>query len=93
MLLLEGELDALAAISHDIPAVTVTAGAGTWPEQASETLSRKILTILMDHDEAGRKGARKRAESLIQHGCRVSIATWPENRPEGWDVTDELNDL
>ena len=93
LLLLEGELDALAAISHGIPAITVTAGASTWPEYASEALSGKTLTIAMDHDETGCEGARKRAESLLQYGCRVSIATWPENRPEGWDVTDELNDL
>ena len=93
LLILEGELDTLAAISHGMPAITVTAGASTWPEYASEALSGKTLTIAMDNDEAGRDGARKRAESLIRHGCKVLIATWPENHPEGWDATDELGDV
>ncbi len=88
--LVEGELDALTAISQGIPAITVTAGVQTWHDSLSELLEEKTITILMDHDEAGRKGAEKRAQSLAPHGCTVRVAKWPEDRPEGWDVTDEL---
>ena len=92
LLLLEGEFDTLAAISSGIPAITLTAGVQTWPDSASQALAGKKIIILMDNDEAGRKGARKRAESLLKQGRSVSIAEWPEDRQEKWDVTDELRD-
>jgi hypothetical protein len=90
LLLVEGELDALAAISHGLEAVTVTAGASTWTTELSQTLKGKRITILMDHDEAGIAGARRRAESISQMGCEVHIACWPSDRPKGHDTTDEL---
>ena len=90
LLLAEGELDALAAISSGFPAITVTAGARTWPDGLSAKLSGKTVTVLMDYDKAGKAAAEKRAESLARHGCTVLIAEWPPQKPEGWDITDEL---
>ena len=92
LILVEGELDALALISNDLPATTVTAGVSTWPEEASRRFSGKTVTILMDNDKAGEKGAQKRANSLHRQGTKVKVATWPEGRGKGWDVTDELRE-
>ncbi|MDA0338710.1 MAG: DUF3987 domain-containing protein [Proteobacteria bacterium] len=86
----EGELDALALISHGISAITLTAGAPTAPDrQAGQCFKGKRVTLLMDHDAAGQKGAISRAEALAPF-CEVQIASWPEDRDKGWDVTDEL---
>jgi 5S rRNA maturation endonuclease (ribonuclease M5) len=90
VVLCEGELDALALVSHAIPAVTTTCGATTWPSDLSAAFNGKTVTLLMDHDRAGETGAQKRAESLYAAGAKVKVATWPADRTEGWDVTDEL---
>lgn len=92
LVLVEGELDALAVTSHSIPTITATTGASTWPDALSQLFKGKQVTILMDADDAGAKGAQKRAESLSQTGVRVRVASWPVERPEGWDATDELRE-
>jgi hypothetical protein len=87
----EGELDALALISHDIHAVTLTAGCDTAPTSNQARLfAGKVVTLLGDADEPGQKGALKRAAALAPHVREVRIASFPEDRPKGWDVTDEL---
>ena len=88
--LVEGELDALALISHGIPAITVTAGVTTWPPSTSDGFQGKDVTIITDNDEPGRKGASLRARGLSSAGAVIRVATWPEDRPTGHDVTDEL---
>ncbi len=90
LVLCEGELDALALISAGIPAITATCGVTTWPDSLSEKFNKKTVIILTDNDDAGRQGAQLRANSLTAAGAQVKIATWPEDRPEGWDATDEL---
>ena len=91
LLLCEGELDALAAISAGIPAITLTAGVTTWTEEFAQALSNKSVTVTMDQGDEGKKGAGKRVPSLLAHGCTVKRVEWPSDRPEGWDVTDELH--
>ena len=90
LILCEGELDALALISAGIPAITATCGVTTWPDALSEKFNKKTVIILTDNDDAGRQGAQLRANSLTAAGAQVKIATWPEDRPEGWAGTDEL---
>lgn len=90
LVLCEGELDALALISHGIPAITATCGVTTWPNSLSENFNKKTVVILTDNDDAGRQGAQLRANSLAAAGALVKIATWPKDRSEGWDATDEL---
>jgi len=36
----------------------------------------KKVKILLDNDDAGRKGTEKRALSLSQHGANVEIVSW-----------------
>ena len=89
----EGELDALALISAGVHAVTLTAGADTAPTaEDAQKFRGKIVTLLMDNDEAGRRGAERRAAVVVQHAQAVKIAHWPEERSEKWDVTDELKE-
>ena len=76
LVLAEGELDALAAISNGIAAITVTAGVQTWTTELFTCLSGKTITVLSDNDGAGRKGAQKRIEALGSQGCIVRLARW-----------------
>ncbi|MFT7692260.1 MAG: 5S rRNA maturation endonuclease (ribonuclease M5) [Candidatus Latescibacterota bacterium] len=92
LILCEGELDALAMSSHGISAITATCGASTWPDSLSPAFSGKEVTILMDHDDAGRRGAEKRALNLLRYGVQVKVATWPKDRDDAWDLTDELRE-
>ncbi len=87
---MEGEFDALALISHGTPALTVTAGVTTWPPRLSDGFHGKDVTIITDNDDPGRKGAKLRARALSTAGAVVRVAMWPEGRPAGHDVTDEL---
>ena len=89
----EGELDALALIGHGIAAVTLTASADTtFDDSTARRFHGKTVTILMDKDEPGRKGARKRADALVSFAKEVRIASWADDREKGWDVTDELKE-
>ncbi len=90
LLLCEGEMDTLAVISCGINAITTTAGAAHWTEENSKALHGKEITILMDHDEPGRKGAELRAKALVKQKCLIKIAQWPGDRPEKHDITDEI---
>ena len=90
LVLCEGELDALALVSHGVAAITVTGGVSTWPNELSELFYGKVVTILLDNDDAGRAGTEKRAESLTRNNATAKVPKWPEDRPDKWDATDEL---
>lgn len=90
LVLCEGEIDALALISQDTPAVTGTGGAGTWREEWSERFTGKVITIAYDADEEGRRGAEIVAALLWNAGASVRVLFWPGDRKEKHDVTDEL---
>ena len=79
LILVAGELDALAMISRDFNAFTVTAGESTWPDSLSEQVAAagvKDVTILPDFDEPGLRGAEMRARSLSLAGLKVKVASW-----------------
>ena len=90
VVLCAGELDALAAISHGAPAITATCGEGHWPDHLSESFRGREVVILLDADTTGMKGTELRAKSLAEHGASVKVASWPQDRADGWDITDEL---
>jgi len=80
LVLVAGELDALALISIGINAITITAGESTWPDEISAQIADagvKWLTVLPDNDDVGHKAAEKRAQSLAAHGLKVRMARWP----------------
>jgi len=74
VLVVEGELDCLAAYTYqlDLPCVSVGLGAGSyrlsWKEDFSHT---KTIYLCFDSDEVGQSGARKLGEILGSEKCRV----------------------
>jgi len=66
ILVCEGELDALVAWSHAIPAVTSTGGAGTFNKEWAELLADKKVVICYDNDRAGAEGMVKVLRLLPQ---------------------------
>jgi hypothetical protein len=89
LLLCEGELDAMHARQHGFPAVTGTAGAGTfraeWAREIAEAAREGVVTCY-DGDEAGRENAPEVARKLASEGVTASVA----DLPEGKDVNDVL---
>jgi hypothetical protein len=93
LVLVAGELDALAMISNGFKAITATAGESTWPDSLSVQIAEagvEEIIVVPDNDDTGAVGARKRAQSLLDAGVRVKVAAWPHIRDDGWDVSDEL---
>lgn len=93
VLLCEGVLDALAADSVGIPAVSGTAGAGTFKEDWLALISEeKKITICYDNDEAGRKG-RDKVLTLFSEkrpDLSLSVIDLPDMGEGKKDVTDFL---
>ncbi|NQT29592.1 MAG: toprim domain-containing protein [Candidatus Saganbacteria bacterium] len=86
----EGELDRLLLISKGIPAITSTHGAMTFKKEWLDLLGKgKKIYICFDNDEAGKKGAKRIAETLnISGGNEIYLITLPEEVGSGGDITD-----
>lgn len=83
VLVCEGELDALLAWSHNIPAVSSTGGAMTFTSDWAQLLAEKEVIIAYDNDDAGAKGA-VRTLGLIPHAKVLQIPDMPNIK----DLTD-----
>lgn len=84
----EGELDRVCCEAHGIPAVTSTAGAGSW-ERAWNPLFKNVKRVYAcyDNDSAGvNAGAKilRRLSGLTD----VYILQWPSDFPQKGDITD-----
>ncbi|HOX30533.1 MAG TPA: toprim domain-containing protein [Candidatus Paceibacterota bacterium] len=91
ILICEGELDRLIAVSKGITAITSTHGAGTFKEEWAKKVIGKYQNIYVcfDNDEAGRNGAQRVAKMLSDFGCQnISIITLPQEVGEKGDLTD-----
>ena len=92
VLVTEGEMDALCALSHGFNAVTGTSGAGTfkpdWATYITDLAPAREngIIVAFDGDEQGRSGAKKAASLLQDAGADVRVASFPE----GKDVSDVL---
>lgn len=94
VLVCEGELDCLAALSAIMQApertfeglaVVAIPGAGSWPDGLVEMFSHaRRVFLCFDPDDAGRKGASKMADEL---GTKARVVRLPN---EGQDMTDWL---
>lgn len=84
--LCEGELDALCAISHGLPAVSVTGGAGSWKNEFTPLFKGKVVHIAYDCDPAGRGGAQHVAKLLL--GVVKELKVIDLGLPESGDLTD-----
>lgn len=64
----EGEFDQLILLQNAIPAITSTAGAGTFKNEWIEPLKKmEKIYICFDKDEAGEKGAGRLIKLLSEH--------------------------
>lgn len=92
VLVCEGELDALCALSNGFNAVTGTAGANTFhPEWASYVASLSPaqedgVVLAFDGDEAGTVGEEKALQNFRDKTVDVQVASLPE----GQDINDVL---
>ncbi len=86
----EGEPDVVPLLSHGFQAVTGTNGAGSIPPDLRPLSKFKAVVVLMDNDEAGKTGSAKIADAILGQcpDTEVCISYWPEDRPEGYDITD-----
>ncbi len=92
VLLVEGEMDALAAISQGFLAITNTCGANVWKDDFSEQLTAIEIPIIitLDADIAGIEGTTIRGESLLSYDVDARFVEWSTETPVAYDVTDEL---
>lgn len=84
--IVEGELDALCAISHGLSAVSATGGAGSWKEEWTPLFEEKKVRVIYDCDTKGREGARKVAAILSSVANEVKVIDLGLNDKE--DLTD-----
>lgn len=92
VLLAEGELDALAALSRSIPAVSGTTGAGNWSSDWTAPFGGRRVAIVYDADEAGRSGAEMVAAELSAVARSVTVVDLAPERDDGYDLTDWFRD-
>lgn len=88
----EGEPDCLALMTHDIQAITSTAGAGTFKEEWLDFFPAGCRVILcFDMDEAGEEGKQK-VKQLFESkrpDVRLGIVEFPNTVAKwGKDITD-----
>jgi len=87
----EGEFDRLILIKNGIPAITSTAGAGTFKEEWINNLKHlKKIYVCYDKDKAGESGAEKVIKMINEELPRIPIykITLPERMTDGKDLTD-----
>lgn len=86
----EGETDCILLNQYGIPAITHTAGAGTFRPAWGKEFAGKVVWIVYDNDDAGRKGATKVQAILKPFAVDVYIIELPMDK-KGADVTDYLH--
>lgn len=88
VLLVEGEPDALCAITHGLQAIGCP-GAEKWVDgDASRFVRFGSVTIIPDADEPGRRWAHKVEAELRAAGVRVLVRDFGDTVPKGFDLTD-----
>ena len=91
LVICEGELDRLALLSKNIPAITSTHGAMTFKEEWAEKVGKgRKIYICYDNDDTGKKGAERVAKILENLGNEIFIISLPKEVGEGGDITDYL---
>jgi len=89
IILHEGEWDTLIQIGQGFPALTTTAGSGSWSRAWTERFRGKTVYICYDADTAGDKGSRKIARFLFPVAKHVAIIKLPlAGTKEDKDITD-----
>lgn len=71
ILITEGEKDCLVAWSHNIPAVTSTGGAMSFPLEWVDVLQGKNIILCFDNDKAGGQGMAKVAKMFGLENVKI----------------------
>lgn len=89
-----GEMKALIAgamlNSHDIGAISVTAGEGSWHEKLTPQLAGKHVLLCYDVDEGGKRGGDKAAANFWSTAASIRVIDLPLDKakyPKG-DIND-----
>ena len=85
----EGRADAITAAELGYPVVSVpNAGYRFKAGEAERIMARRHrVYVIADCDEPGRKGARRWAHDLAEHGAAFLVDLAPE-KDDGWDLGD-----
>lgn len=87
----EGEKDTLVALSAGINAICPTCGADTWYDSWSARFKNKSVVIVQDNDDAGIRGAAKKAKSLAAAGAAQVKIIIPPVEKKGGDFCDYIS--
>ena len=89
----EGLKDVLTLLSKGYNAVTNTNGVLSIPNDLSSFEDVKDILIIYDNDKPGKDGQEKLAERLkrLQPDNKVRLIQWDKSYPDGFDVTDYVN--
>ena len=90
MLICEGEPDVWRLHTEGREAVAGTAGAATWRESWDACFEDKDVTIVADNDRPGREMIETVIKALKVKAKTLRHLSWPEDLPEGFDITDWL---
>lgn len=92
VILVEGEKDADRLVREGFVATTSPSGAGKWKPEYSPWFAGKVVTILPDNDDAGRKHAESARAALTGVARKVRVVELPGLPPKG-DVSDWFDQL
>lgn len=86
----EGEKDCLLGIKLGLPAITVTAGSGSFKPEWLPLFKNKNVVVCYDVDDAGKKGAAVVAEYLAGVTQSLKIIDLPIPEIDKGDFTDYI---
>lgn len=91
VIITEGEMDCIIGRQHGLPTLSHTAGAGSWDNRWNDNFEHKVVYIVYDCDDSGRRGARKVAHALELFAKEVHIIDLPL-KGKGDDLTNYFVD-
>lgn len=88
--IVEGEKDSDRLWEMEFPATTCPMGAGKWDGQYNQYFKGRLVVVIPDNDDAGKKHAEQVANSLYGIAGEIRVVMLPGLPPKG-DVSDWLN--
>jgi 5S rRNA maturation endonuclease (ribonuclease M5) len=79
--IVEGEKDADRVSAEGFVATTNPGGAGKWLDSFNEYFRSRLVAIIPDNDDAGRKHAKKVADSIVDVAKSVRIIDLQKSQP------------
>ncbi len=90
VIITEGEFKAILLQQMGFNAMSPTGGASTWSPSWDYLFEKKVVYLIYDVDDAGRRGAQRVARSLFRKAKQIFIVNLPIDKneyPKG-DITD-----